>query len=574
MQLAKQYIPNDYEPNIYALWETSNALEPTGVGKPYSIIMPPPNANGNLHIGHALDMNLKDILIRYHRMKGDDAVFIPGADHAGFETWVVYERELTKQGKSRFDFSRDQLYSQVWNFVQEKRGNMELQLRALGVSASWKHLTFTLDDKVINTVYDTFKKMWDDNLVYRGERIVNYCTKHQTSFADIEVEHKNEKGKLWKIAYPTLDKIGEIIVATTRPETMLGDVAVAVHPDDERYKKLIGTRILLPIVDKEIPIIADEYVDMSYGTGAVKITPAHDPNDFEIAKRHDLPIKSIISPEGKMINVPAQFLGLTPIEARARVLETLEALELRRSETEIEHAVGHCYKCGSVIEPMIKEQWFIKTQSLAQPAIDALKKEEITFYPASKRKELIAYLEQLKDWNISRQIPWGIPIPAFVNENDPKDWIFDTRTNEQSIVVNGTTYIREEDTFDTWFSSGQWPYIVTDYLTGGDLANYFPTDMMETGMDIMRAWVSRMIMLSLYRTGKIPFKEVYLHGMVNDEHNQKMSKSKGNVINPMELVAEFGSDATRMGVISGRAPAQSQAFNKGSVIAARNFCNK
>lgn len=574
MQLAKQYIPNDYEPNIYALWETSEALEPTGVGKPYSIIMPPPNANGNLHIGHALDMNLKDILIRYHRMKGDDAVFIPGADHAGFETWVVYERELTKQGKSRFDFSRDQLYSQVWNFVQEKRGNMELQLRALGVSASWKHLTFTLDDKVINTVYDTFKKMWDDNLVYRGERIVNYCTKHQTSFADIEVEHKNEKGKLWKIAYPTLDKIGEIIIATTRPETMLGDVAVAVHPDDERYKKLIGTRILLPIVDKEIPIIADEYVDMSYGTGAVKITPAHDPNDFEIAKRHDLPLESIISPEGKMINVPAQFLGLTPVEARARVLEALEALELRRGETEIEHAVGHCYKCGSVIEPMIKEQWFIKTQSLAQPAIDALKKEEITFYPASKRKELIAYLEQLKDWNISRQIPWGIPIPAFVNENNPKDWIFDTRTNEQSIVVNGTTYIREEDTFDTWFSSGQWPYIVTDYLTGGDLANYFPTDMMETGMDIMRAWVSRMIMLSLYRTGKLPFKEVYLHGMVNDEHNQKMSKSKGNVINPMELVAEFGSDATRMGVISGRAPAQSQAFNRGSVIAARNFCNK
>ena len=574
MQLAKQYIPNDYEPNIYALWETSGALEPTGVGKPYSIIMPPPNANGNLHIGHALDMNLKDILIRYHRMKGDDAVFIPGADHAGFETWVVYERELTKQGKSRFDFSRDQLYSQVWNFVQEKRGNMELQLRALGVSASWKHLTFTLDDKVIDTVYDTFKKMWDDNLVYRGERIVNYCTKHQTSFADIEVEHKNEKGKLWKIAYPTLDKIGEIIVATTRPETMLGDVAVAVHPDDERYKKLVGTRILLPIVDKEIPIIADEYVDMSYGTGAVKITPAHDPNDFEIAKRHDLPIESIISPEGKMINVPAQFLGLTPVEARARVLEALEALELRRGETEIEHAVGHCYRCGSVIEPMIKEQWFIKTQSLAQPAIDALKKEEITFYPASKRKELIAYLEQLKDWNISRQIPWGIPIPAFVNENNPKDWIFDTRTNEQSIVVNDTTYIREEDTFDTWFSSGQWPYIVTDYLTDGDLANYFPTDMMETGMDIMRAWVSRMIMLSLYRTGKLPFKEVYLHGMVNDEHNQKMSKSKGNVINPMELVAEFGSDATRMGLISGRAPAQSQAFNRGSVIAARNFCNK
>lgn len=574
MQLAKQYIPNDYEPDIYALWETSNSFAPTGEGKPYSIVMPPPNANGNLHIGHALDMNLKDILIRYHRLKGDDAVFIPGADHAGFETWVVYEKELAKQGKSRFDFSREQLYSQVWNFVQEKRGNMELQLRALGTSASWKHLTFTLDDKVIQTVYDTFKQMWEDDLIYRGERIVNYCTVHQTSFADIEVEHKTEKGTLWKIAYPTLDKIGEIVVATTRPETMLGDVAVAVHPDDERYKKLIGTRILLPIIDREIPIIADEYVDMSYGTGAVKITPAHDPNDFEMAERHGLPIKSIISHDGKLINVPPQFLGLDPQEARRRILAALEAMELRRGESSIEHAVGHCYKCGTVIEPMVKEQWFIKMQPLAKPAIGALEKGEITFHPASKRKELIAYLEQLKDWNISRQIPWGIPIPAFVNETDSNDWIFDTRVTEKRIVVNGTTYIREEDTFDTWFSSGQWPYIVTDYLNGGELAKYFPTSLMETGMDIMRAWVSRMIMLSLYRTGKLPFKDVYLHGMVNDEHNQKMSKSKGNVINPMELVSEFGSDATRMGIIAGRAPAQHQAFNRGAVIAARNFCNK
>ena len=574
MQLAKQYIPNDYEPDIYALWETSNSFAPTGEGKPYSIVMPPPNANGNLHIGHALDMNLKDILIRYHRLKGDDAVFIPGADHAGFETWVVYEKELAKQGKSRFDFSREQLYSQVWNFVQEKRGNMELQLRALGTSASWKHLTFTLDDKVIQTVYDTFKQMWEDDLIYRGERIVNYCTVHQTSFADIEVEHKTEKGTLWKIAYPTLDKIGEIVVATTRPETMLGDVAVAVHPDDERYKKLIGTRILLPIIDREIPIIADEYVDMSYGTGAVKITPAHDPNDFEMAERHGLPVKSIISHDGKLINVPPQFLGLDPQEARRRILAALEAMELRRGESSIEHAVGHCYKCGTVIEPIVKEQWFIKMQPLAKPAIEALEKGEITFHPASKRKELIAYLEQLKDWNISRQIPWGIPIPAFVNETDSNDWIFDTRVTEKRIVVNGTTYIREEDTFDTWFSSGQWPYIVTDYLNGGELAKYFPTSLMETGMDIMRAWVSRMIMLSLYRTGKLPFKDVYLHGMVNDEHNQKMSKSKGNVINPMELVSEFGSDATRMGIIAGRAPAQHQAFNRGAVIAARNFCNK
>lgn len=574
MQLAKQYTPNDYEPNIYALWETSGAFRPTGTGKPYSVIMPPPNANGNLHIGHALDMDLKDIMVRYHRMKGDDAIFIPGADHAGFETWVVYEKELAKQGKSRFDFSRDQLYSQVWDFVSEKRGNMELQLRALGVSASWEHAVFTLDQKVVNTVYDTFKKLWDDNLIYRGERIVNYCTNHQTSFADIEVEHKNEKGKLWKIAYPTLDKIGEIIVATTRPETMLGDVAVAVHPDDERYKHLIGTRILLPITDQEIPIIADEYVDMSYGTGAVKITPSHDPNDFEMAERHNLPIKQVIDYQGNMTNVPSQFMNISITEARKRVLATLDSLELLRGEENIEHAVGHCYKCGQVIEPMIKEQWFIKVQPLAQNAIKHLEAGEINFFPSSKQKEIIAYLEQLKDWNISRQIPWGIPIPAFVNENDHTDWIFDTRVNEQKIVVNNTTYIREEDTFDTWFSSGQWPYITTDYLNGGELANYFPTDLMETGKDLLRQWVARMIMLSLYRTNTVPFKNVYMHGMVNDEHNQKMSKSKGNVINPMELVTEFGSDATRMGIITGRAPAQDQAFNKGAVIAARNFCNK
>lgn len=574
MQLAKRYTPNDFEPDIYALWETSGAFEPTGVGEPYSVIMPPPNANGNLHIGHALDMNLKDIMVRYHRLKGRDAVFIPGADHAGFETWVVYERELAKAGKSRFDFSREQLYGQVWDFVARQRGTMELQLRALGVSASWQHLTFTLDEKVIDTVYDTFRQLREDGLIYRGERIVNYCTTHQTSFADIEVEHKTEKGKLWHIAYPTLDHIGEIVVATTRPETMLGDVAVAVHPDDERYKHLIGSRILLPLVDKEIPIIADEYVDMSYGTGAVKITPAHDPNDFEIAQRHQLPSEQVIDFSGKMINVPGQFLGLTPEEARKRVLAALEAVELRRGETTIEHAVGHCYKCGSVIEPMLKDQWFIKVKPLADAAIQRLRAGEIAFVPGSKLKELTAYLEQLKDWNISRQIPWGIPIPMFQNTTDPTDWIYDERVEEKTIVVNGTTYAREEDTFDTWFSSGQWPYIVTDYLQKGELSRFFPTSLMETGMDIMRQWVARMLMLSIYRTGQIPFREVYLHGMVNDEHNQKMSKSKGNVINPMEIVAEYGSDALRLGIIAGRSPAQHQAFNRGAVLAGRNFCNK
>ncbi len=574
MKLAKQYTPSQFEPDIYAMWEASGRFEPTGQGEPFSVVMPPPNANANLHIGHALDMNLKDIIVRFQRMKGKDAVFIPGADHAGFETWVVYEKELEKTGKSRFNFSREQLYGQVWEFVARNRGIMELQLRSLGTSASWKHSTFTLDEKVIRVVYDTFKKMWDDGLIYRGERIVSFCTKHQTSFSDIEVVHKVEKSKLWKIAYPTLDSIGEVIVATTRPETMLGDVAVAVNPEDDRYKHLIGTRILLPILEKEIPIIADEYVDMSYGTGAVKITPAHDPNDFEIAERHGLERVQIIDTSGKMINVPPQFMGLTPEEARKRVLAALQAAELRRGEEDIEHAVGHCYKCGQAIEPLLKDQWFIKVESLAKAAMEKLRAGEIKFYPATKQKEVETYLSQLRDWNISRQIPWGIPIPAFRNIDDPSDWLYDERVEEKTIVVNNTTYVREEDTFDTWFSSGQWPYVVTDYLDGGELSRFFPSSLMETGSDLLRQWVSRMIMLSVYRTGQVPFREVYMHGMVNDEHNQKMSKSKGNVVNPMEVVAEYGSDALRLGIIAGRSAAQSQAYNKGAVIAGRNFCNK
>ena len=574
MNLAKAYTPNEFEPNIYALWEQSGVFNPTGKGEPYAIVMPPPNANGNLHVGHALSFDLEDILVRFHRMNGRDAVLIPGADHAGFETWVVYERELEKLGKTRFDYSREQLYSQVWDFVDQKRGDMELQLRALGVGASWDNLVFTLDEKVIKTVYQTFKKLWDDGLVYRGERMVNYCVVHQTSFSDIEVEHKTEKSKLWNIAYPTLDKVGEIVVATTRPETMLGDVAIAVNPNDERYKHLIGTKVQLPLTDREIPIIADDYVDMSYGTGAVKITPAHDPNDFEIGERHSLERIQVIDFDGKMINVPQQFLGLATTEARKKVLSALELGEYRRGESDIEHAVGHCYKCGSVIEPLVKDQWFIKMQSLAQKAIETIRSGAITFSPENRGVILANYLEGLRDWNISRQIPWGIPIPAFQNEHDPTDWIFNDQVDQEKIVVNGTTYIREEDTFDTWFSSGQWPFITTDSLDGGPLSRFYPSDVMETGFDLLDRWVARMIMLGEYVTGQVPFKHVYLHGMVLDEKGLKMSKSKGNVINPMEAIAEYGSDALRMGIIASRSAAQSQAFSTGKVVAGRNFCNK
>ena len=574
MNLPKTYQPDQYEPNIYALWETSGAFMPKGEGEPYSIVMPPPNANGNLHLGHAFMAYVEDILVRFYRMQGRDTVYIPGADHAGFETWVVYERELQKKNESRFDFSREQLYSQVWNFVDEQRGNMELQLRALGASADWSKLVFTLDEKVIKTTYATFKKLWDEDLIYRGERIVNYCTVHQTGFADIEVEHRNEKGKLWKIAYPSIDKIDEIVVATTRPETLLGDMAVAVHPEDERYKHLIGTRVILPLTDREIPVIADEYVDPAYGTGAVKITPAHDSNDFEVGERHHPTPLRVIDYDGTMINVPPQFAGITAEEARKRVLAALEAQELRRGEDNIEHMVGHCYKCGSVIEPMLKEQWFIRMQPLAAAAIEAVERGDIRFVPASKQSAILQYFNGIRDWNLSRQIPWGIPIPAFQSATDPNKWIFDERVDEKTIEIDGETFRREEDTFDTWFSSGQWPFITTDFLDGGELSKFYPVSVMETGADILYQWVARMIMLGLKVTGQVPFKDVYLHGLVLDEHGQKMSKSKGNVINPMEALAEYGSDALRLGLIASRSAGQNQAFSTSKVVAGRNFCNK
>ncbi len=574
MKLAKTYDPKQYEPDIYAMWEKSGGFEPTGVGKPFSIVMPPPNANGNLHLGHALGNAIQDVLIRYNRMCGHDTVYIPGADHAGFETWVVYERTLDEQGKNRFDFSREQLYSQVWNFVDQQRGNMELQLRALGASASWKNLVFTLDQKVIDTVYGTFKKLWDGGLIYRGERIVNYSTKYHTSYADIEVDHKTEKGTLWQIAYPTFDRIGEIVIATTRPETLFGDVAIAVHPDDKRYKHLVGTRVLLPLTDREIPIIADEYVDPNFGTGAVKITPSHDPNDFEMGQRHDLDRIQVIDFDGTMINVPSQFQGLTVEAARKKTIAALEAEELIRGKTVIEHVVGYDYKSGLPIEPLVKEQWFVRIQPLAQRAKKAIEDGEISFTPDSRKRDLIKYYDQLRDWNISRQIPWGIPIPAFQNVNDSNDWIYNENVDEKLINVDGQIYRREEDTFDTWFSSGQWPFITTDYLKNGELAKFYPTSVMDTGADILYAWVARMIMLGLYATDKVPFKHVYLHGLVLDGKGKKMSKSKGNVINPIETINEFGSDALRLGLIANRSAGQNQAFSTNRVVAGRNFCNK
>jgi len=574
MKLPKVYEPGQYEDDIYALWEAKGAFKPRGKGDAYSIVMPPPNANANMHMGHELTAALEDVAARYHRLKGDDVLLLPGADHAGFETQSVYEKHLAKEGKSRFDFSRDELYGQIWDFVAENRGNFETQLRKMGVSCDWTRYTFTLDDKIVSRAYATFKKMWDEGLIYRGERLVNFCTFHGTAFADIEVVFKEEQGNLWEIRYPLVDGSGEVIVATTRPETMFGDVAVAVHPDDKRYAGLIGKTVKLPLTEREIPILADDFVDMKFGTGAVKITPAHDPNDFEVGKRHDLPSVSVISHEGKLIDVPEAYRGLTVEVGRKQTVADLGERGFLVSTKPHLHNVGHCYKCDTVIQPLLREQWFVDMESLAKDAIKVLKEGKITFYPANKKEQLITYLEGLHDWNISRQIAWGIPIPAFQNVDDPEDWIYDERVNEETITIGDKTYHRDPDVFDTWFSSGSWPYATLGYPDNDDYKQFYPLSLMETGGEILYPWVSRMIMLGLYVTGDIPFREVYIHGYVMAEDGSKMSKSVGNVVDPLPVIAQYGSDALRMGIISGRAPAVNRGYDQRRVEEARNFCNK
>ena len=584
MRFTKSYDPGEFEPRIYAEWERMGAFQPRKLQREaderdetetqdcYALVMPPPNANGNLHIGHGLTIAIEDSLARYYRLRGRSTWYVPGADHAGFETWVVYERALEKQGHSRFEYSRDELYARVWKFVEEQRGNMELQVRALGASCAWEDLTFTLDENVVSRVYKTFEKMWNDGMIYRGEKLVNYCPKHQTAFADIEVDYQEEKTPLYYIKY------GPFTLATTRPETKFGDTAVAVNPKDERYAEWVGKKITVEGVNGpfEVEVIADEMVDMEFGTGVVKITPAHDFNDWEVGQRHNLRVVQVIDEEGKMTEVAGRFAGMPVREARKAIVKEMEKMGLIvKIDKDYVTKVPHCYKCGAVIEPMLKEQWFIDVERLAKEATLRLEKGEIKFWPANKRKVLIDYLKNLKDWNISRQIPWVIAIPMFhqtETENAP-EWIFDTRTNLAKIEVGGVKYYRDEDTFDTWFSSSHWPIVCTNWEEQRENP-YYPLNVMETAGDILFAWVARMIMMGVYVTGEVPFKEVYLHGLVLDEHGKKMSKSKGNVINPMELVTKYGSDAFRLGILRGRSAGMNQAFSENSVIAGRNLCNK
>lgn len=573
MKLPKVYEPALFEADMYALWEKSQAFLPRKTGKSYSVVVPPPNANASLHIGFALTMTLQDIAIRYHRLKGERVLFVPGADHAGFETQAVYEKHLVKAGKSRFDFSREELYQQIWDFVAQNRKGFEAQFRALGGSVDWSHFTFTLDEKVVKRAYATFKKMWDEGLIYRGERLVNYCTFHRTGFADIEVAYKEAKTPLYYMKY------GPFTLATTRPETKFGDTAVAVHPDDKRYKEYVGTVIEVEGVNGpfSVQVIADEMVDPHFGTGVVKITPAHSFDDWEVAQRHNLPAKRVINHDGTLNHETGRFAGMTVMEARKAVVEALEEKGLLvKVDEDYANRMGVCYKCGTVIEPMLMEQWFVDMQPLAKPAIEVLKKKDITFYPDAKRTQLIGYLEGLRDWNISRQIAWGIPIPAFQNVDDTDDWIYDERVDQEIIEVDGKTYHRDPDVFDTWFSSSSWPYATLNFgdAENDDFKDFYPLSLMETGGEILYPWVSRMVMLGLYVTGNIPFKSVYIHGYVMAEDGTKMSKSLGNVINAPEVIEKYGADALRMGIIAGRVAAVNRGYDSRRVEEARNFNNK
>ncbi|MBI4426991.1 MAG: valine--tRNA ligase [Candidatus Magasanikbacteria bacterium] len=572
-ELSKAYEAQKYETEIYKRWEESGFFAPNkdSKAKPFCVIMPPPNSNGSLHIGHAVFVTLEDIMIRYHRMKGEAALWLPGADHAGFETQVVYQKKLEKEGRNWFHIPREELYKEIWDFTQTNKKVMEGQLRRLGASCDWSREIFTLDERIVKTVNETFKKLYDDGLVYRGERIINWCVKHQTTLSDLEVKHEEKDGALTHIKYSIKNSDKFIIVATTRPETMLGDTAVAVNPKDKRYKNLIGEIVILPLVGREIPIVADAAVEMEFGTGAVKVTPSHDPLDFEIAQRHNLEKIQVIGQDGKMtVAAGAPYAGLKAEEARVKVVEDLRALGLIVKEEPHKHVVGACYKCGRVIEPLVLPQWFIKVKPLTEKALKAVKAGKTKFVTEKFEKIFFHWLKNLRDWNISRQIVWGIRIPVWYRSAD-------AHGKSEEIYVGteapkGDGWEQEKDVFDTWFSSSQWPF-ATLQITG-DFKKFYPTSVMETGYDILPFWVMRMLMLGLYATGRVPFQTVYLHGLVRDKDRQKMSKSKGNVIDPLGVVDMYGADALRMALVFGVSAGNDIVISEDKIRAHRNFANK
>ncbi len=569
-KFLKPYDPAATEDRIYDLWEKSGFFAPQGKGEPFTIIMPPTNANGSLHAGHGLVMTIEDIMVRYKRMRGYRTLWLPGLDHAGFETQVVYEKKLEKEGRTRFDMEPKKLYEEIMDFTLTNSKNIKSQVRKMGASCDWSREKFTLDADIIKTVYGTFKKLSDGGLLYRGKRIVSWCTKHQTAFSDLEIKDEERVEEFYYLKY------GPFVIGTSRPETKFGDKYVVMHPDDKRYAEYKqGQKIDLEWINGPITatVIKDTAIDMAFGTGVMTITPWHDPVDFDIAERHKLDKEQIIDEQGKLLPVAGEFAGQHIKKARPLIIEKLKSKGLvDKIEQNYKHVVRTCYKCGTIIEPQIRNQWFVRMKPLAEKAKAAIKAGEVRYIPDHYEKITNHWLENIIDWNISRQIVWGIPIPAKICTKCDEGYV-DLDGKLSKCKCSGELR-QDTDTFDTWFSSGQWPFASLGYPDSDDFKTFYSTDVMETAGEIIFFWVSRMIMLGLYITGKVPFKTVYLHGLVLDAKGQKMSKSKGNVIDPLTYTAKLGTDAFRMGLIVGNTPGTSLALSEDKVTAYKKFVNK
>ncbi len=569
------YQPEEVEKRWYRVWEDSGSFRPevNPDGEPYCIVIPPPNVTGVLHTGHALDHAMQDILIRRKRMQGYAALWLPGTDHAGIATQNVVERELRAEGLSRHDLGREAFIEQVWAWKAKSGNTIAEQMRKLGDSTDWSRERFTFDEGLSAAVRNVFVTLYNEGLMYRANRIINWCPRCHTALSEIEVEHEDDPGELTYIRYPFADGSGFITVATTRPETMLGDTAVAVHPDDERYKDAIGKMLLLPILDREIPVVADEGVEFEFGTGAVKVTPAHDPLDFEIGLRHDLAQIIVIDTEAKITESGGPYVGMDRFEAREAVRSKLRELDLIEKIEEHPHSVGHCSRCHTVIEPLLSLQWFVRVQPLVGPAIDAVKSGAVQFHPKRWENSYFHWMENLRDWTVSRQLWWGHRIPAWycqvcgetiVSVEDPT-----------ACACGSEELIQDEDVLDTWFSSALWPFSTLGWPEATeDLARFYPTDVLVTGFDIIFFWVARMMKMGLHFTDMPPFADILIHGMVRDGEGKKMSKSTGNALDPLELVEEYGADALRLALIQAAAPGHDIPLSIEAIDAAKRFGNK
>ena len=574
-ELAKAYEPKEVEDRIYDFWMKGKYFhaEVDPKKKPYTIVIPPPNITGQLHLGHAMDETLQDTLIRWRRMQGYSALWLPGTDHASIATEAKIVEAMRKEGVTKEEIGREKFLERAWAWKDQYGGRIVEQLKKLGSSCDWDRLRFTMDEGCNKAVNHVFKKLYDKGLIYRGERIINWCPHCKTSISDAEVEFEEKEGSFWHLRYPLSDGTGYIELATTRPETMLGDTAVAVHPDDERYKALVGKTVILPLVNKEIPIIADTYVEQDFGTGVVKITPAHDPNDFEVGLRHKLPVINIMDDGGVINENGGKYAGMPALEARKQIVKDLDEGGYLLEIEPIKHNVGTCYRCGTVVEPRVSTQWFVRMEPLAKPAVDVVKNGEIRFIPDRMDKIYYNWMENIKDWCISRQLWWGHQIPAWycdcgetiVSETEPK----------VCPKCGGTHLKRDEDTLDTWFSSALWPFSTLGWPEKTpELEYFYPTDTLVTGYDIIFFWVARMIFSGLEHMGEIPFKTVFFHGLIRDAQGRKMSKSLGNGADPLDIIAEYGADALRFTLVTGNSPGNDMRFSEEKVAASRNFANK